>query len=132
MIRANDHKWNNFFCRRVHTCSGCEGQGDDSFEMENFRRGEHLFGVTESRRVHNGVSAEDDRALGGEGVGGQSKRHAGSIAPYGTFFKSRFFWMRQAREDQSQRQVVGACGDKREGCLGGQVFFFRNMVGGSA
>ena len=44
MIRANGHNWNNFFCRRVYSCSGCKGQGDDSFEMENTGWGKHLFG----------------------------------------------------------------------------------------
>ena len=35
MIEGNGDKRNNFFCRRVHSRSGCKRQGYDSFKIEN-------------------------------------------------------------------------------------------------
>lgn len=132
MIRSNGRKRNNFFRRGVYSCSGCKGQGDDSLEMEDSGWREHLSGSSQSEWLHHGVSAEDDRETRREGGGSKLERSSGAISFNGTFFKSGFFWVRQAGEDQSERQAFGARGNQGEGSLGWQVFLFCNLVGGSA
>src|SRR6056300_1253789 len=119
MVQLNGRKRNNFFCRRVYSCPGLEGSGDYSFKMENPGRGEYLSSPTESQWLYYRLSSQNDRATGGEGVGGKFERSAGSVAVDGAFFKGGFFRLRQAGEDQSQRQASGACRDKGESCLGG-------------
>ena len=95
--------------------------------------GENTYlALPESEWLHHGVSAEDDRETRGEGGGSKLERSSGTISFNGTFFKSGFFWVRQAGENQSERQAFGARGNQGEGSLGWQVFLFCNLVGGSA
>ena len=88
MIRANGHNWNNFFCRRVYSCSRFKGQSDNSFEMENTGWGKHLFGSSESQRLHHCLSPKDDREVGGEGCGGEFSDPQ-AVSFNGALFKRR-------------------------------------------
>ena len=96
MIRSDDHKWNNFFCRGVYSCAGRKGQGYDSFKMEDPGRGKYLSWVTESEWLYYSLSSKNDREIGGKGLRGQSERSSGSVVVDGVVLEGRFFWMRQA------------------------------------
>ena len=58
MVRAHGGKRDNVFCGRIHSRLGFQGQSDNSFKMENFRRGKHLPCTAQPRRLHYGLPAK--------------------------------------------------------------------------
>ena len=131
MICSNVFEWNNFFRRRIYSRSRFEGARDDSFEMADFWRRQYIPGSAQSKWLHHGLSAEDDREVGGEGLGSQFERYGSTVTSDGTIFEGRLLWLRQAGSDQPERQTVDSCGNQGEGGLSGEVFNFCDMGGGS-
>ena len=129
MICSNVFEWNNFFCRRVYSRSRFKGARDYSFEMANFWRRQYLPGSAQSEWLHYGLSAKDDREVGGEGLGSKFERYGSTVTSDGAIFKSRLLWLRQAGSDQPERLIVDSCRNQGKSGLSGEVFNFCDMGG---
>ena len=104
---------------------------DYSCEVANFWRRQYIPGSAQSEWLHYGLSAKDDREVGGEGFGSQFKRYRSPVSPDGAIFKGGLLRLRQAGADQLERQVVDSCWDQGKSRPGGKVFNFCDMGGRS-
>ena len=91
----------------------------------------HLPRPSESRRLYYRLSTENGGSIGGEGRGSELQRYADTGSFDGAFFQGALLWLRQARSNQFERQIAGACRDQEKGCVGWELFSFCDLVGGS-
>ena len=88
---------------------------------------QHLLGHPESRRLRDGFSAEKRGSSVRNSLGGVHERRARPESFNGAGFEGSLVRLRQAGENQPERQAIGLRGNREEDRAGRKLYDFFDL-----